>query len=172
MKYYKKLQVFKTIKFSVQLKPYIIKIESRLGSALLHTNKNLFLYKNVICIVIPKSKNRVKTLFNSLFFRLKGLQFLYVMKLSLKGLGFKVTILENFITFKLGFSHLFTYCLPRFLKAVVYGRFMHIKLFSNNLQKLREVCIVIKKLKFPEPYKGKGIIYFGEMSTLKAIKKL
>jgi len=172
MNYYKKLFIIKNTRFSVELKPYILKIESPIGLTLLHTYKFLFLYKKFLCVFIPKGKDLIKTIFNIVSFKLKGLQKLYTVRLILKGLGFKASILKNFIIFKLGFSHLLAYSIPNYLKLAIYNRLTFIRIYSNNIQKLKESCNSLRNLKLPEPYKGKGIKYINEITTLKVTKKL
>ncbi len=172
MNYYKKLVNTKNINFSVELRPYILKIESPIGLSILHSYKFLFLYKKFLCVFIPKNKTLVKTIFNIFSSKIKGLQKLYVTKLTLQGLGFKASISENFIIFKLGFSHLLVYKIPNYLKLAVYKRFTCIRVYGNNLQNLKEACNTLRGLKLPEPYKGKGIKYFNESIITKVIKKV
>ena len=92
-------------------------------------------------------------------------------KLVLKGIGFKVfsTNYKNILMFQLGYTH------PIYFK-INLNFFIHknIKLFLNNnvYQNLINVSFLIKLLKWPEPYKGKGIFFFNEKIKLKTGKKI
>jgi ribosomal protein L6P/L9E len=172
MNYYKKLNNFNNIKFSIQLKPYIFKMKSSFGLNIIYTYKYLFFYKNNLCLNIPGNKLLIKTIFNRFYNNFRGLQQLYVINLIIKGLGFKAIIIQNYIIFKLGFSHLIMYKIPKYLKIKISQKFSKIELFSINLQKLKIFCILIQNLKFPEVYKGKGIIYKNNIIILKSVKNI
>ncbi|CAG0908860.1 unnamed protein product, partial [Darwinula stevensoni] len=63
----------------------------------------------------------------------------------------------------LGFSHPIDFVLPQGIAAVVDKD-------PKDKQLIGETAAKLRKLKAPEPYKGKGIRYFGETIKLKAGK--
>jgi large subunit ribosomal protein L6 len=97
------------------------------------------------------------------------------MALRLFGVGFKVYILNmgvnNILQFKLGFSHLLFYKLP---KNICVFSLKNIKILLSNpcFDKLTHVCAFVKSFKLPDPYKGKGILYGNEVVSLKKGKKV
>jgi large subunit ribosomal protein L6 len=102
-----------------------------------------------------------------------GLQKQYSLKLNLVGLGFKINILDNnLIELKLGFSHSIFYELPSNIQILQpKDRISIYLLIGPELSKLTQVFASLRKLKKPEPYKGKGIRYFNEIIKLKEGKK-
>ena len=97
----------------------------------------------------------------------------YEKKLLLMGVGFSAKKEGDGILFALGFSHKIKFDIPPSLQCDVEqdakGNYI-ITLRGIDKQYLWEVTAKIKALKKPEPYKGKGIRYFGEVIKLKAGK--
>ena len=88
--------------------------------------------------------------------------------LEVNGIGYKAEVRENIIAFNLGYSHTINFKLPKSIKATIDKNV--IKLFGSDKQKLGLVAALIRNLRLPEPYKGKGIKYFEENITKKAGK--
>lgn len=112
-----------------------------------------------------------KFLFN-LNFWLKNITRLYRQTLFLKGLGFKASFSEdkNTLLLKLGFSHLSYITIP--IERIL------VKLNKNSViiegfdsVEVGNFASGIRRLKFPDIYKGKGIWYKNEVKTLKELKK-
>jgi large subunit ribosomal protein L6 len=90
-------------------------------------------------------------------------------KLELEGVGYRVALSGNDLIFKLGFSHDVNVKAPQGIKFEVEGNTkLTIKGFDKQL--VGQVASNIRKLKKPEPYKGKGIKYAGEVIRRKAGK--
>jgi large subunit ribosomal protein L6 len=90
-------------------------------------------------------------------------------KLELEGVGYRVALTGSDLTFKLGFSHDVIVKAPQGIKFEVEGNTkLTIKGFDKQL--VGQVASNIRKLKKPEPYKGKGIKYVGEIIRRKAGK--
>lgn len=101
---------------------------------------------------------------------IKSLNNTFRRKLTLKGLGFRITLIENKkIEFKLGFSHLIQLNIPQHLKVKVKKNFIYLE--SNNNVLLGNFMDKIISLKAPDSYKGKGFWYKYQEKTLKALKK-
>ena len=96
-------------------------------------------------------------------------------KLNLVGVGYRVfphEQLENQLYFKLGYSHLIYFKIPTTLQTHCQ-KFTKLFLFGNSsFDSLTQTSAQIRACKFPEPYKGKGILYNQEKITLKKGKKI
>jgi len=90
-------------------------------------------------------------------------------KLELEGVGYRVAANGNNLKFKLGFSHDVDIIAPEGIKFEVEGNTKFtVKGYDKYL--VGQVASNIRKLKKPEPYKGKGIKYVGEVVRRKAGK--
>lgn len=90
-------------------------------------------------------------------------------KLELEGVGYRVAQQGSNLVFKLGFSHDVNVVAPAGIKFEVEGNTKFtVKGFDKGL--VGQVASNIRKLKKPEPYKGKGIKYVGEVVRRKAGK--
>lgn len=89
-------------------------------------------------------------------------------KLELQGVGYKVAAAGTGLNLSLGFSHPVNFPLPDSVKATVEGNI--ITLAGIDKQLVGELAAQIRRLKKPEPYKGKGIRYVGEQVRRKAGK--
>jgi large subunit ribosomal protein L6 len=87
----------------------------------------------------------------------------YTMKLRMIGVGYKIFIEEKSVTLKLGFSHEINYVLPEGIKVFQpKAKTPMFIIYGTELSKVAQVAAEIRKLREPEPYKGKGIRYFNE----------
>ena len=94
-------------------------------------------------------------------------------KLELIGVGFKATNQGNVLDLSLGFSHNIIFEVPKELKVVTVtekGQNPTIILDGTDRQLLGQVAAKIRSLRKPEPYKGKGVRYVGEVVRKKAGK--
>lgn len=91
-------------------------------------------------------------------------------KLTLKGLGFRITLIEKKqVEFKLGFSHLIRLNIPQNIKVRTKKNFMFLE--SSDLVLLGNFIHKVISLKYPDSYKGKGFWSKYQKKTLKIIKK-
>ena len=93
----------------------------------------------------------------------------YEKKLEVKGVGYKMAVNGNKINFNLGFSHPIEFPLPAGITAVVEGNSTLI-IQGYDKQLVGEITAQIRKMRQPEPYKGKGIRYSDEVIRRKAGK--
>jgi large subunit ribosomal protein L6 len=94
-------------------------------------------------------------------------------KLELIGVGFKATNQGNVLDLSLGFSHNIIFEVPKELKVATVtekGQNPTIMLEGTDRQLLGQVAAKIRSLRKPEPYKGKGVRYVGEIVRKKAGK--
>jgi large subunit ribosomal protein L6 len=103
----------------------------------------------------------------------KGVQEAYTKKLELVGVGFKASNQGNLLDLALGYSHNIIFEIPKELKIVTSqekGQNPMITLESIDKQLLGQVAAKIRGLRKPEPYKGKGVKFAGEVLRRKAGK--
>lgn len=112
----------------------------------------------------------------SLFYRLIqkaiiGVSFGFIKQLVFVGVGYRVeSITSDSLTLKLGYSHLVTIKVPESI-AVHSPKRTVLILKSFNSQFLNEFVAHIRSQKFPDVYKGKGILLKNEVLSLKDGKK-
>lgn len=90
-------------------------------------------------------------------------------RLEIVGVGYRAEAKGQELHLSLGFSHPVVFRLPEGVQARVERQTV-IDLESNDKQLLGQVAADIRRLRPPEPYKGKGIRYAGEQLRTKAGK--
>lgn len=103
----------------------------------------------------------------------KGVTDGYSRKLELIGVGFKAANQGNVLDLALGFSHNIIFEVPKELKVAteqLKGQNPIITLEGIDKQLLGQVAAKLRSLRKPEPYKGKGVRYVGEVVRKKAGK--
>ena len=88
--------------------------------------------------------------------------------LEMSGVGYRAQVAGNKLILNVGFSHPVEYVLPQGITAEVKENLINIKGIDKQL--VGEVTAQIRKIRPPEPYKGKGIHYVGEVVRRKAGK--
>lgn len=93
----------------------------------------------------------------------------YVKELEINGVGFNWEVVGQKVNLKIGFSHPVVFDLP----AGVTAKSEKSSLTITGIDKevVGQVAAKIRSLKKPEPYKGKGIKYRGEVLRKKAGKQ-
>jgi large subunit ribosomal protein L6 len=103
----------------------------------------------------------------------KGVTDGYSKKLELVGVGYKAANQGNILDLALGYSHNIIFEIPKELTVKTEqekGKNPMIILTSVDKQLLGQVCAKIRGLRKPEPYKGKGVKFEGEVLRRKAGK--
>jgi large subunit ribosomal protein L6 len=103
----------------------------------------------------------------------KGVTAGYTKKLELIGVGFKAANQGNVLDLALGYSHNIIFEIPKELKVATAqekGQNPTITLEGIDRQLIGQVAAKIRGLRKPEPYKGKGVRYVGEVVRKKAGK--
>ena len=88
--------------------------------------------------------------------------------LEVIGVGFKVAVKGNIVDLSVGFSHPVLIELPKGLEAKAEGNKLTISGIDKEL--VGEYAARIRRVRKPEPYKGKGIKYDNEIIRRKAGK--
>ena len=103
----------------------------------------------------------------------KGVTEGYKRQLELIGVGFKASSQGNILDLALGYSHNIIFEIPKELKVGTEqnkGENPKITLEGVDKQLIGQVAAKIRGLRKPEPYKGKGVRYVGEVVRKKAGK--
>jgi len=99
----------------------------------------------------------------------KGVNEEFVKKLELEGVGYRVALTGTKLVMQLGFSHPVEFEAPQGITFVVEKNIITISGIDKAL--VGQTAANIRKLKKPEPYKGKGIRYQGEVVRRKEGKR-
>lgn len=97
----------------------------------------------------------------------------YAKSLEVIGIGYKADAKGQVLDLSLGFSHNIVVVIPTEIKVetiTAKGTNPRINLSSNDKELLGHIAAKIRSLRPPEPYKGKGVRYFGEIVRRKAGK--
>jgi large subunit ribosomal protein L6 len=89
--------------------------------------------------------------------------------LEINGVGYRADVKKREVHLSLGFSHPIVYTLPAGIDASVEKQTV-VTVSGPDRQLVGEVAANIRKLRPPEPYKGKGIRYSDEHVRRKAGK--
>ena len=103
----------------------------------------------------------------------KGVSEGFASELQLVGVGYRADAKGTILELSLGFSHQIFFVLPPEVKAETIsekGQNPRIILRSIDKQLLGQVAAKIRKIRPPEPYKGKGVRFAGEIVRRKAGK--
>ncbi len=136
-----------------------IKVEQRNGQILVTPQK------------MTKKTNAFWGLERTLIFNmLQGVTKEYEKKLQLEGVGYKVNLEGEDLVLNVGFSHQVLIKKPEGIKFLVEKNI--ITVLGINKELVGQIAAKIRKVRPPEPYKGKGIRYFGEKVRRKTGKKV
>ena len=97
----------------------------------------------------------------------------YKKELELVGVGFRVSNTGNLVEFSLGYTHPIFIQLPKEVKVETKSERNQnpvIILESCDKELLGLICAKIRSFRMPEPYKGKGILFKGEVIRRKSGK--
>lgn len=97
----------------------------------------------------------------------------YTREMEVVGVGYRVESQGNLLTLTIGYSHPVMFYIPSELKlttAMEKGSAPLIRLEGIDKELIGQVCAKIRSFRKPEPYKGKGIMFKGEIIRRKAGK--
>jgi large subunit ribosomal protein L6 len=127
-----------------------------------------------ILMVTLKTKTRngkamhglYRTLINNM---MVGVSEQFEIVLNLTGVGYRASVQQNLLVLNLGYSHTVDLSIPNELTVEVKQN-TTIQLKSHDKEKLGLFAAQVRSWRPPEPYKGKGISYEGEIIQRKAGK--
>jgi len=101
---------------------------------------------------------------------IKGVKEGYEKKLEIEGLGFKALVEGEDLKLLVGFTHPVKIKAPQDIKFLVEKNVITVS--GIDKEKVGQISATIRKVKPPEPYKGKGIRYQGEIVRRKVGKRV
>jgi large subunit ribosomal protein L6 len=90
-------------------------------------------------------------------------------KLEIEGLGYRASLSGDELSLEVGFSHPVKIKKPEGINFSVEKNIITVSGIDKEL--VGQIAANIRKVRPPDPYKGKGIRYFGEAIRKKASKK-
>lgn len=145
------------------------------GEARFFINENINIVResDELRIVSKKTLKNTKSLLGTTFSLLKsaikGVQEGFEKKLEVEGIGYKAQLEGDIISLFLGFTNPVKIKAPKGIYFKVEKN--SITVSGSDKELVGRVAAIIRSQKPPEPYKGKGIHYLGEIIRRKAGKK-
>ncbi len=93
----------------------------------------------------------------------------FAKRLDLVGVGYRAAVQGKNLTLTLGYSHPLIFPIPPDVKIEVKDQ-TQITISGVDKQQIGAIAAVIRSFRPPEPYKGKGVLYAGEVVRRKAGK--
>lgn len=139
----------------------------------IHQLVNVVINSDHIMVGVDNKEDRQQRAFWGLFHKLVGNMVIgvnqgYEKKLEINGVGYRASLAGQKLTLNLGFSHPIEFILPEGITGQVEGNVVTIAGIDKQL--VGEISAQIRRLRKPEPYKGKGIKYSDEVIRRKAGK--
>ena len=101
---------------------------------------------------------------------IQGVNQSFVKKLQIEGIGFKAELSGKTLSLSIGFSHPVKIAIPEGITVAVDKNIITIS--GADKERVGQFTAVVRAQKKPEPYKGKGIRYEGEVVRMKQGKKV
>nr|YP_011008249.1 ribosomal protein L6 [Hapterophycus canaliculatus]WBP70150.1 ribosomal protein L6 [Hapterophycus canaliculatus] len=135
------------------------------GLVVFNSISNLY-RKGDMVIFLPYLTSYYSSIFTQ---AVQGVIFGYTIELSLKGIGYRVREEKGKLIFSLGYSKPIILDIPEDI-SVTFSK-QKFSLMSPNFGVLQNFATSIRRFRFPDSYKGSGIIYDGEIIICKEGKK-
>ncbi len=139
---------------------------------IIHPGMRLSIDKEKIAVAVSdesRDSRALHGLFRMLIFNMvTGVTKGFERALEIVGVGYRVELKGRTAVFNLGYSHSIDFELPEGIEAKIDK--MRITLNGMDKELLGMTSARIRSLRKPEPYKGKGIRYVGEIVRKKAGK--
>jgi len=147
-----------------------IKIEIKEGKVFVLPKDEILAKKKIVARKSKKSKAFWGLTRSLLANDIKGVVEGYEKKLQIEGLGYKAEKEGENLVLRVGFSHSVKVQPPFGIEFSVDKNIITVSGISKEL--VGQTAAEIRKIRPPEPYKGKGIRYVGEVVKLKPGKKV
>lgn len=162
----------------INLSDDLIVVSGRLGKLSYPYNNKVSIEYNkeqAIIVVAPKGENKKdrsmwglsRTLVNNM---IVGVSKGFTKTLEINGVGYKAAVNDVILTMFLGYSHDIKFIIPKGIE-IKCPKPTQIEIFGYDKQLVGEVAALIRSLRKPEPYKGKGVKYSDEVIFRKVGKK-
>jgi large subunit ribosomal protein L6 len=151
----------------------VVKGEKGTLTRTLHPAVDLEIKDNTISVTISQDDRKTRSLqglTRSLVSNMvDGVSKGFERTLEINGIGYRAEMKGRSIVLNLGYSHPIDFPLPEGIDATVDKNNV-IKLTGIDKEKVGQTAASIRKLRKPEPYKGKGVKYAEEYIQRKAGK--
>ena len=138
-----------------------------------HPEMEIKIEVGVVTVARPTDQSRHRALHGltrSLIFNMvEGVSKGYTRELELVGVGYRATKQGNDLQLNVGYSHPVKYSPPEGISIEVPEP-VRVSISGYDKELVGRVASQIRKIRPPEPYKGKGILYRGERVKRKAGK--
>ncbi len=94
----------------------------------------------------------------------------FTKQLDIVGVGYRAEVKGSQVQFALGYSHPVMYDIPAGIKIEIDTKANRVTITGADRQQVGQVAAEIRGLRKPDPYKGKGIKYTGEILRRKVGK--
>ncbi len=161
-------------KTKVSLNDRILTIQGEKGTLTqaIHPDVQVNMEDNVLTVSIGRQDKKTRALWGMtraiVANMVTGVSKGFERVLEINGIGYRAESKGNSIVFHLGYSHPIDYPLPDGVEAKIDRNI--IRLSGINKELLGFTASTIRRLRPPEPYKGKGVKYAEEKITRKAGK--
>ncbi len=162
-------------KIKVTLKDGILHVDGPLGKLQVSTDPVLEIsIADGQILVTRKEETRLASARQGLIRNLirnavEGVETGFKRELDITGVGFRSEVKGNILTMTLGYSHLVEFPIPQGIKIAVEKQ-THLTVSGSSKELVGETAARIRKLRPPEPYKGKGVRYSDEIIRRKVGK--
>lgn len=139
-----------------------------------YTNDVILTIENGIVQFAPKpGSDRAKALWGTFAAHcrnmVQGVTEGFVKKLEIEGVGYRAEVQGNKIKLAMGYSHPVELMIPEGVSVLVEKSLITVS--GVDIEIVGQFAADIRKVREPEPYKGKGIHYVGEYIIRKQGKK-
>ncbi len=172
------IPLLKDVKVSVD-KNNLVTVKGPKGELTQSLDRDLKIEINEDNIVVTRPTDQIRhkalhglsrSLINNMVF---GVSEGYTKTLELVGVGYRASNQGNLLDLSLGYSHNIVVEIPKEVTVTTAqdkGKSPKVILFSIDKQLVGAVAAKIRSLRKPEPYKGKGVKFEGEILRRKAGK--
>jgi large subunit ribosomal protein L6 len=164
---------------TVSVKDSVVTVKGSKGELTQEVNPNISVEVNGNECLVTRSNDEKQNramhgLYRSLINNMViGVSQGYKKELELVGVGYRVSNQGQVLEFSLGYTHQIFLGLPKEIKVetkMERNQNPLVILESADKQLIGQVCAKIRSFRKPEPYKGKGIKFVGEVIRRKAGK--
>ena len=155
-------------KVKVSQEPGLVRVEGPKGkvSQKVPTMMKIIIEKNEIRVERPDESREARALHGLtrtlVANMVEGVTVGYARSLEITGVGYKAELKGKSITFALGFSHPIDFPLPDGITAEYDAKANKLTVKGADKHAVGLTAAKIRKLRPPEPYKGKGVKYSEE----------
>nr|AZJ13598.1 ribosomal protein L6 [Endarachne binghamiae] len=154
--------------------PIGVKCSSNNGKVYISGTKGVVVFNSVsnlyrkgdMVIFLPYLTSYYSSIFRQ---AVQGVIFGYTIELTLKGIGYRVREEDDKLIFSLGYSNPVILNIPKDVSVTFSKQSLFI--MSPNFSILQNFATAIRRFRFPDSYKGSGVVYGGEIIICKEGKK-